>query len=149
MYAFVLAVHNIVRWIVLLLGVWAVYRSARGWLGKREWTVADRKAGIFFSSAFDTQLLLGLLLYFFFSPLTKAALADFGAAMSDAGLRFFAVEHAFFMLVGLVFVHLGSMLSKKAATDALKHQRAFIFFGLTLLLLILGTPWMRPLLPGL
>jgi hypothetical protein len=148
MYPFVLAVHNIVRWIVLLLGVWAVYCSASGWLGKRPWTASDRKAGVYFSSAFDTQLLLGLVLYFFLSPITRAALADFGAVMGDSGLRFFAIEHTLFMLVGVVLVHLGSILPKKAAMDNLKHQRAFIFFGLALVILLLGTPWMRPLLPG-
>ena len=36
-------------------------------------------------------MLLGLILYFALSPITRAALQDFGAAMASSGLRFWAV----------------------------------------------------------
>lgn len=147
MYTFVLAIHNIVRWVVLLLGLWAAYRAWSGWLGKRPWTSADRKAGVFFGSAFDTQLLLGLILYFFLSPITRAAFSNFGAAMADPSMRFFAIEHMFYMLLGVIFVHLGSILAKKAPTDVGKHQRAAILFSLAMLVILIGMPWMRSLLP--
>jgi hypothetical protein len=102
---------------------------------------------VFFGAAIDTQLLLGLVLYFFLSPITRAALADFGAVMSDAGLRFFALEHAFYMLLAVVFAHLGSALAKRAPTDAAKHQRGMIWYGLAFLVILLGMPWMRSLIP--
>jgi hypothetical protein len=147
MYPFILALHNIVRWLVVVFAVLALVRAYRGWLRKGEWTNADRRAGVFFGAALDTQMLLGLLLYFFFSPITKEALIDFGAAMGDAGTRFFAIEHFFYMFVGVVFAHLGSAFSKKAATPLAKHQRAAIWYTLAVLLILLGMPWMRPLLP--
>lgn len=147
MYTFILALHNLVRWVVLILGALAVYRAVAGYTGKREWTSADRKAGVFFGAALDTQLLIGLILYFALSPLTKAALSDFGAAMGDAGLRFFAIEHAAFMLLAVVFAHMGSALAKKAASDTAKHQRALIWYGLAFVVVLLGMPWMRSLIP--
>jgi len=149
MYQVILALHNILRWVVLVLVVVAFVRALMGWFGKREWIETDRKVGLFSTIAIDTQLLLGLLLYLFFSPLTKAAFQDFGAAMGDTVMRFFAIEHVFYMALVVVFAHLGSALPKKASEALIKHRRAAIWFGLTLLLVLLGMPWARPLLPGL
>jgi hypothetical protein len=149
MYPFILALHNILRWVVLILGILAAVRAWLGWLKKREWGSLNRKLGVFFSSAVDTQLLLGLLLYIFFSQIVKSAFQDFSAAMSNPGMRFFALEHVFYMLLGLVFAHLGSILSKRAKDSPGKYQQAAIWFTLALLMILLGMPWTRPLFPGL
>lgn len=149
MYPVILALHNVVRWIVVVTAILALVRAYRGWLRRGDWTDADRRAGVFFTSAMDTQLLLGLLLYLFFSPITRAALSNLGAAMSDPGARFFALEHVLYMFVAVVFAHLGSTFSKKAAQPAEKHRRAAIWYTLSALAILLGMPWMRPFLPGL
>ena len=149
MYSVVLAIHNILRWVVLIVALVAVVRAYMGWFGKKEWTPADRKLGMFVGMSIDIQLLVGLLLYIFFSPLTRAVFQDFGAVMGVADLRFFAVEHVFYMVLAVVFAHLGSILSRKAPESKAKFQRAAIFFGLSLLLMLLGIPWTRPLIPFL
>ena len=145
----VLGIHNILRWVVVFVAVIAVVRAYMGWFGKKEWTPADRKAGMFVGMAIDTQLLFGLLLYIFFSPLTRTAFQDFGAAMSVRDLRFFAVEHVFYMVLAVVFAHLGSILPRKVEDALAKHKRAALLFSLTLLLVLIGIPWARPLFPGL
>ena len=149
MYLFTLMLHNIVRWVALALLVVVVVRAFIGWFGKRDWSETDRKLGLFTTIAIDIQLLLGLLLYFVFSPITKFALQDFGAAMGDAVMRFYALEHVFYMVLAIVFAHLGSALPKRAETSNAKYKRAAIFFALALVLILLGIPWDRPLLPGL
>jgi hypothetical protein len=149
MYQIILGIHNIVRWVALILAIVATVGAFSGWFGKRQWSERDRKIGSFFGIAMDIQLLLGLLLYFVFSPITRAAMADFGAAMGVTDLRFFGMEHAFYMLLAVVSAHLGSILSRRAPDSKTKFQRAAIFFGLSLLLILLGIPWMRPLFPGL
>lgn len=148
MYATVLAIHNILRWVVLIAGVLAVGRALLGWFGKNPWSELDRRLGVIFTSSLDTQLLLGLLLYIFLSPITRGAFSDFGAAMAIPNMRFFAIEHIFYMLLAVVFGHLGSVFAKRAEEDK-KHQRAAIWFGLSLILILSGMPWMRPLFPGL
>ncbi len=142
--------HNLIRWVVLIAGVLVFGRVLWGWLGKKAWGKADRILGLVFTSAIDVQLLLGLLLYFVYSTITRAALQDFGAAMSNTGLRFFAVEHAALMLLAVIFAHLGSALPKKAAEPAAKCKRAALWFGLALLVILAGMPWppLRPLLRG-
>ena len=149
MYPITLAIHNILRWVVLILAIVATVRAYLGWFGKRPWTERDRKTGAFLGMALDIQLLVGLLLYLVLSPITKAAFQGFGAAMQVADLRFFALEHVFYMLLAVAFAHLGSILPRKVDDPTAKFKRAAIWFSLALLVILLGMPWMRPLLPGL
>ena len=150
MYAFTVAVHNILRWVVVILGVIVFIRSVWGWLGKKEWGATDRKFGIFFTSAVDIQLLLGILLYFVFSEWALKAILNQGMStvMGNSEYRFFAIEHAFYMILAMVFAHLGSALPKKVDDSSAKFKRAALWFGLALLLILAGIPWGRPLLPG-
>jgi hypothetical protein len=150
MYTFFVAVHNILRWVVVILGIFAVVRSLRGWFGKKEWAKTDRKIGILFTSSIDLQLLLGVVLYFVFSNWALKAILDKGMAfvMEEAEYRFFAIEHAFYMIMAVVFAHLGSALPKKVDDSQSKFKRAAIWFGLALVLILAGIPWGRPLVPG-
>ena len=149
MYSIILAIHNIVRWVVIILGIFALVRAYIGFLGNRDWTEIDRRIGVFFSVAVDTQLLIGLILYLFLSDITKIIFSDFSAAMSNDGIRFFALEHAFYMILAVVFVHLGSLLPRRVEESRAKFARAAIWFTLTFLVVILGMPWFRPLFPGI
>jgi len=149
MYPIILAAHNILRWVVMILLIITIVRAYLGWFGKRKWTERDRKFGVFTGVALDVQFLLGLLLYFFFSPLTRTALQNFGQAMQVADVRFFALEHVLYMILAVVFAHLASVFARKAVKPEGKHKLAAIWFSLAFLMIIMGMPWMRPLLPGL
>ena len=151
MYAVIKDIHNIVRWVVLLTGVWAVARAWWGLFGRWAWNKWDQRAGVFFSSALDLQLLLGLILYFV-SPLVQLALQDFGGAMRASGLRFFALEHVVYAVVALVLAHLGGIATRVAPTTRTRFARAALLFSLALALIMMGIPWPwldvgRPLLP--
>jgi hypothetical protein len=153
MFAIIKDIHNIIRWLVLFAGIWAVARAWWGLFVHREWTSWDRRAGVLFSSSLDLQLLLGVILYIF-SPLIRVVFQDFGAAMGAAGLRFFALDHVIFTLLAVLVAHLGSLSTKKAPTTRTRFARAALLFTLALVLLLLGIPWPwmavgRPWLPGL
>jgi protein-S-isoprenylcysteine O-methyltransferase Ste14 len=143
MYTALLHSHNLFRWLILVLFLIALFFSLNGWLQKKDWSKKDRITGSLLSIFMDIQLLIGLVLYFFVSPLTKSAFADFGAAMKNSGLRFFAVEHIFLMVLAVVFVHIGKAKTKKAGANWKNHRSAFIWFGLSLVLILLGIPWDR------
>lgn len=149
MYPIFLFAHNWLRWVVLIAGILIVAFAWLGWLGKRSWGKRERVWGMIFNSAMDLQLLVGALLYFVFSPLTTSAFGNFAAAMQNAAQRFFVVEHGFVMLFAVVFAHLGSVLSKKAANDQGKFRRSVIWYTLALVLVLAMIPWDRPLLRGL
>ncbi len=148
MYAFVLAVHSILRWIVLFLMILALVRAFWGWFGKRDWTSTDRRVGIYYSVSLDIELLLGLILYFLLSPITKSALSNFRTAMSIPDLRFFALEHTLYMILALILAHVGVVTANRASESVGKHRRQAIWFSLSLIAILLGMPWFRPLLPG-
>lgn len=150
MYPFILATHNIIRWVVVIAGILAVGRALVGWLGKKEWIKQDRMLGIIFTSSVDIQLLLGLLLYFVYSSWGVKAILNQGMSfvMGESEYRFFAIEHVFYMVLALVFAHLGSALPKKVDNDPAKFKRAALWFSFALLLILAGIPWGRSLLPG-
>jgi len=144
MYAIVLGLHSLIRWLALILGIIAAVLAWLGWLGKQDWKPLNRKLGSFFAIAMDIQLVLGLLLYLAFSPITRAALQNFSAAMGTTNLRFFALEHPVFMILALIFAHLGSILPKRPSEPSAKFRLAAVLTTLAVLLIVLGTPWMRP-----
>ena len=141
MYPLILTLHSILRWVVLILAVVAVVRAFIGWLGKKEWTALDNRFGMLLSASMDIQVILGFVLYIFLSPLTTTALQDFGAAMSNALLRYWSVEHVLLMVVALILIHVGRATSKVAEEATSKHKRAAIFFGLATLAILIAIPW--------
>ena len=76
-----------------------------------------------FAHSMTTQFVIGLALYLFISPITTAAFGNFGAAMKDRTMRFWAVEHIFAMFVALALAHIGNARARKGATDEAKHKQ--------------------------
>ncbi|PID85102.1 MAG: hypothetical protein CSB13_09800 [Chloroflexi bacterium] len=144
---FVLAIHNILRWPVLILGLLAVLKAFNGWSSKKEWQGLDNKLGLGFTISLDVQVLLGFLLYFVFSGITKTAFSDIGTALGNPSLRFFLFEHLLIMIAASAFAHIGRSRAKKADTDVNKHKSTAIFFAIAMLLILAGIPWDRVLLP--
>ena len=136
--------HSALRWVALVLLVVVVVKSIQGSRGNSPFTEGQRKLGLFTMIALHVQLVIGLVLYIK-HPLGMNLLGKDGT-MSDSYSRFFAVEHATLMIVAIVLGTLGYSLSKRAADDAGKHKKQAMFFGLCLLLILLGIPW--PFRPG-
>ena len=143
MYTGFLHLHDTLRWLVLISLVVTLAKYLVGWFGKKAWTKTDNILGIVFVSLMDLQILVGLILYFFLSPITKMAFSDFGAAMKDTGLRFYAVEHISMMLVALALMHIGRVKSKRGKTDLKKFKGAAIFYLIALVVICLAIPWSR------
>jgi len=139
MYTTVLALHSWIRWIALIAAVGTTLAALRGKVAGAN-SLADRW-GMIAMMALDTQMLLGLLLYFVLSPNTKAIMENFGAAMKDPVLRFWAVEHTVTMFAAIALAHVGRVLARKAVSPVAKRTRLLICFGLATVLIILGMPW--------
>lgn len=148
MYPILLGLHNLTRWLVLAAAIYAIVRMWRGWLGNGAWTDVDVRSGKVLVYVTTFQLLLGLLLYFVFSPITRGALSDFGGAMRDPAVRFYAVEHMVGMLVATALIHIGSARSRRAATDLAKFKTGAIFYTLALVAMLASIPWKAPFVPS-
>ncbi|MCF6333945.1 MAG: hypothetical protein L3J11_11740 [Draconibacterium sp.] len=143
MYTGLLHTHNMFRWLVLLTLGLAVIFAFAGWFGKREWKKRDNVLGLLLTIFMDIQFLFGIILYAFVSPITKAAFANFGAAMKDANLRFYAVEHILMMVIALIIIHIGRAKSKKVTAPWKQHRSAAIFYSIGLILILAAIPWER------
>ncbi len=136
---FVLILHNLVRWAVLFFGLWTLLNGITGYFGKRNYTANDNRSNLFFMISCDIQLLLGLILYFVNGWAAK--LKDLGSHMKDSYIRFFTMEHLVMMLLASALVHIGRASVKKAATDAGKHKKMLMFFGIAIVLILASIPW--------
>jgi hypothetical protein len=136
MYFYVLAAHGAWRWVVLALGVVFVVDVLRGLSQSLSWQPRTGLLMRLFGISVDIQILMGAVLYLMLSPSTTQAMSS-----PDVGIK-----HAVVMLCALVLVHLGAVMTRRAPTTAERYQRALLFNGLTLLIIVVGTPWWRPLL---
>jgi hypothetical protein len=146
LYPHLLAFHSLLRWFVLLAGVIAFLKAASGWSGEKPVSPTLVRFGVIFVGFMDLNFLLGLILYFGASPVTKMAMQNMALAMKDHELRFFSVEHTTYMFLAVIAAHVGGVLSRKGKTDLKKYRGATIGYGLSLLLVLAGIPWWRPLL---
>jgi len=134
-----LVIHNLLRWFILLFGIWTVLNAISGLVGKKAFTPPDGRSSFLFTISMDLQLLVGLGLYF--SGAWFDRLKHLGDNMKDANLRFFTMEHELLMILAWILVHVGRVVVKKAITSPVKFKRSLIFFGITLLLILIAMPW--------
>ncbi len=143
MYTGFLHLHNTLRWLILFAALITLLKYFIGWFSQKPWQKSDNILGIVFTGLIDLQVLVGLVLYFVVSPITKAAFQDFGAAMKNADLRFYAVEHLVMMVIATVLIHIGRAKTKKHVSDKTKFATALLFFGIAYILILAGIPWQR------
>ena len=140
MYETLLIIHSWLRWFVVGAGLLAVFRAYAGWSGRRPFTKGDNGISAAFSGFMWLQVLVGLGLYFGLSPWGLNAMKQPGA-MHDPTKRFFGMEHIVVMLLAALLVQVGRIVVKNTASDTPKHKKAFIYFGIGLVLVLLMIPW--------
>jgi hypothetical protein len=140
MYQTLLILHSWSRWFVLVFGLIAVFRAYSGWTGRRPFAKADNGMSAAFSGFMWLQVLIGLGLYFGLSPWGLNAMKQAGA-MKDPTARFFGMEHVVVMILAAILAQVGRIVVKKTGDDVLKHKKAFTYFGIALVLVLLMIPW--------
>jgi hypothetical protein len=137
---FLLHLHSVIRWVVLLLLLIAIFNSLTA--GNRLFTRGDARIGSMLTGFADLMLLIGLVLWYF-GPRGYKLIQSMGmsAAMKDPYDRFFAIEHLVGMLIAIILLHIGKAQGKKAINDKSKHRRTLIFYLLALLIILLSIPW--------
>jgi len=138
--AILLQTHSILRWVILILLLVAIFKSFGA--GSKPFTQGHRKTGLFLMIACDIMLLLGLVQWFTGGFGLKAIQSNgMGSLMKNGVLRFFAVEHLLMMIVAIVLVHVGYSFSKKNISDSKKHTKTSLFYILALLVILAAIPW--------
>jgi len=147
MYDILIIIHNILRWGVLISGIIAITKAAKGVINKSDFVKADNTSQLVFVMICHTQLLIGLVLYFI-SPKVDEAFKS-GMMMKNADFRFIGVEHIATMVIAIAFIQVGRTLSKKASESLSKHKIALRYFAIGMILILARIPWSKALLPGM
>ena len=143
MLSFLVHLHSILRWFVLLLLLVAIFNSLVA--GSRPFIRSDARTGSILVIFADIMLLIGLALWYW-GPRGYRQIHDLGlsAVMKDKvhpDYRFFAVEHISMMIVAIILLHIGKAQGKKAISDKAKHRRTLVFYLLALLIILVSIPW--------
>ena len=129
MYTGLLHTHSMLRYVVLILLVIAIFKALTA--GARVYTEGDRKLNLFTMISAHVQLLTGLILYAI-SPFRNFS------QMSDPIFRYWSVEHISIMILALVLITVGHSKSKKAADSHAKHKAISLFYSLGLIVILVG-----------
>ncbi|HVW60832.1 MAG TPA: hypothetical protein VHC48_12370 [Puia sp.] len=138
MYTGLLHLHSLLRWIILLLLVIAIFMSLGGMTGKKPFGPGQKKAGLFLMIAAHIELLIGLYQWLF-GPWGIKYLSN--AGMKDRVALFYGVEHITGMIVAIVLITIGRGVSKKNLPDGVKQKRTFWFFLVALVIILALIPW--------
>jgi hypothetical protein len=150
-YGWLRLVHGYWRWMVCFSALVVLVRALSGAARGRPWSAGDERAAVLFVAAVDLQVLLGLTLYFGFSPYWSATHTAFAATMKNQGARFFGVEHETAMLLAFITAHVGRALAKRAPSDTRKQRimRTTLLVFFAIIAWAIPWPWRsfgRPLL---
>ena len=140
-YSLLRIVHGYWRWAVVVLAVAVLVRSMVGLVAHRSWTRTDERTLRMFSVTMDVQVLLGLVLYFVFSPFWPATYQTFSETMRSPVARFFGVEHETAMLLAAVAIYVGRQRARSATTDDAKHRIMTIAMVVFFALVLWAIPW--------
>ncbi len=143
MYNFLLAFHSGIRWIILLAAAVVILKSLVGLFGGLQYKKLDNILAASFVGTVHLQILTGLILYVFLSPITTSAFGNMSEAMSNDGIRYWVIEHISVMILAGVAAQVGRTISKKTTDSVVKFRFQSIFFSIALFLMLTRIPWDR------
>jgi hypothetical protein len=140
MYTGLLHLHSVLRWVILILLLVAIYKSVSD--RNKAFTTGHRKTGLFLMICADIMLLVGLYQWIT-GPWGLKSIQSNGMSvvMKNASLRFFAIEHMVGMLIAIILIHVGYSYAKKNLPDHVKHKRTVLLYSLALLIILIMIPW--------
>jgi hypothetical protein len=140
MYALLLALHSLVRWLVLLSLLLAIVRAYHGWFTGRKFSKTDHRVRVAAVTIAHTQVFIGIWLYII-SPLVAVFMQHFKQMVHDRHIRFFGMEHITMMLIAIILLTIGSAKTKRKSTDTQQFKCMAIWFTIALLIIFLSIPW--------
>lgn len=156
MYQILLYLHNLLRWVILLLAVVAIIRAYSGMVYRKIFGRSDKQIGLFLMTSAHITFLIGLYQWIV-GPLGLQSILNsgMGVVMKDKVLRYWAVEHFTAMLIAIVLITIGRGVSKKNVSDKTKYKKTFWYYLVAVVIILATAPWPfregigRPIFPGM
>jgi hypothetical protein len=156
MYNGLLHLHNLMRWVILLLLVVAIIKAFVGMSANRPFTKGDKQVGLFLMISAHITLLIGLYQWLAGRyGLLTTSLPPGTNLMKDSFYRFYWIEHPVGMILGVALITIGRAQTKKNVLDVVKHKKSFWYYLFALIVILVTVPWPfreivgRPLFPGM
>jgi len=140
MYFILLALHSLVRWLVLSGLLLSIVCAYRGWILKKAFSRSDNALRHWTATIAHIQLVIGLLLYFI-SPVVHYFVQHYKNAVHQSQIRFFGMEHSSMMLLAIIIMTIGSARAKRQKEDNGKFKTIAIWFTIALLIILFSIPW--------
>lgn len=118
-----LMIHSILRWVILLVAVFAIVKFLIGWLRHSRFEGMDRGLMAGFSGLMDLQATLGLVLLVW-------------SGLAGVGFPRYRIEHAAIMILAAVVAHLSARW--KNAEDAVRFRNNLFLIAASLILVLIG-----------
>ena len=150
MFSFILSLHSLFRWLMLVSLLLSIVVAARGIKIRGSFPRWHNQLRHGTATIAHIQLMLGIWLYTQSAQVKLFFTMEGGAFWSQG---FFAVIHILSMVAAIVLITLGSALAKRKARPVDKYRTMFRWFIAALVLIILAIPWpfsplvQRPLFP--
>jgi hypothetical protein len=123
----IVTLHNIWRWVVLLVGLGAIALAVMSASGARPWDGVSDRLSFFFTLAMDIQLLIGVVVWI-------------GQQRWDGSDTFLSYIHPLLMLAAVALAHVGRARSDRADGSRTKGQQASIFFIVSFIVIVVAIP---------
>lgn len=123
--------HSGLRWIVLILLLLAIINAFMGWQNKKSYTDKDKKLHLFAMIFVHIQVLIGFIALFL----------NWGTKVTLSMSNFYMREHIPLMVIVMILMTLGFSKSKKISDSAQRFKTVFIFYTISLVLILASIPW--------
>ena len=118
-----LAIHSLVRWVIIVVAVIAIIKYALGWLQKQQFGGMDRGLAAGFSGLMDLQALLGI---------TYLVLDGLGGT----GFPAYRIEHGITMIIAVAVAHQPARWKNLA--DELRYRNTLAAVVVSLVVVLIG-----------
>jgi hypothetical protein len=135
MYEGMLHLHSGLRWVALILLVYAVVKAYTSWRAGKNYGPKSKLVNLLTMVSFHLMATIGLIL-FFVSPKVK-----FAGMMKNDVLRFFTLEHGLLMIAAVVLLTIGRKKAEQSSSGKARHRKIFTFYLIALILVLVAIPW--------
>lgn len=135
-----LVLHSVMRWLVLVSLLYAIYRAYYGYEHKLPFMPIDNQVRHWTATIAHVQLLIGIIVY------TQSATVKMLAnGLSDTGRItepvFFGIIHIALMLAAIIIITTGSAMAKRKVLAADKFRTQLVYFSVALAIIFIAIPW--------
>jgi hypothetical protein len=136
MYRFLTHFHIVTSSLFLIVAIAVTARSVAGWSKNLDYTRNDRYLRIAFMILLYLTLIHGIIMYFFIDPSSKSI--DVQGAIKQASMRFWVIEHFYFMTFALILAQIGSIFIQRTKTDKNRFAYAAFYYGTATVITIIS-----------